>query len=214
MSYLAISQYFAAVQHPPHLAADLHLGRGSTMCTGISCIRAAFARMGSPGSGFTKPGRLASRPVSKLRRTGIPIATSFGQSVRRLSKRSRRPSWFAQVFRITHCTRAAVSRPIGERFPGRNGFTRIAPANGARITVKDATEIRLRFFDHFLKGDDNGWDREPAVRLAIYDTGSKPATVTSEEAWPPNDLTWQRLWLGAKRHGPGGSPRRAGSREL
>ena len=56
--------------------------------------------------------------------------------------------------------------------------------------------------------------REPAIRLAIYDTGSKPAAVTKEEVWLPNDLTWRRPLAGSKRPGPGGRPRQAGRREL
>ena len=28
-------------------------------------------------------------------------------------------------------------------------------------------ELQKRFFDHFLKGEKNGWDREPRVRLQV-----------------------------------------------
>lgn len=60
-----------------------------------------------------------------------------------------------------------------------------------------ASETRRQFFDHFLKGLDNGWDRRPVVRLAIHDQGPAPAVVLAEDAWPPEDLTWQPLWLDA-----------------
>ncbi|MBS1677939.1 MAG: CocE/NonD family hydrolase [Actinobacteria bacterium] len=43
----------------------------------------------------------------------------------------------------------------------------------------DMPAIKLRFFDHFLKGEDNGVDTEPRVRL--YDPGAKEWTV--REAW-------------------------------
>ena len=34
-------------------------------------------------------------------------------------------------------------------------------------------ELQRRFFDHFLKGEDNGWDREPPVRLQIRHPGER-----------------------------------------
>jgi putative CocE/NonD family hydrolase len=61
----------------------------------------------------------------------------------------------------------------------------------------EATETRGRFFDHFLKGIDNGWQREALVRLAIYDVGAKPAEVIRENAWPPEGLEWSTLSLDA-----------------
>ena len=60
-----------------------------------------------------------------------------------------------------------------------------------------ATETRSRFFDHFLKGIDNGWKHEPPVRLSIYDVGSKPAEVMNVDAWPPKGLDWSTLPLDA-----------------
>ena len=30
-------------------------------------------------------------------------------------------------------------------------------------------QLQLRFFDHFLKGEDNGWDRQPPLILTIRD---------------------------------------------
>jgi uncharacterized protein len=59
----------------------------------------------------------------------------------------------------------------------------------------DATETQAAFFDHFLRGVDNGWDQRPAVRLAIHDSGPDPVDIMHEDAWPPADLTWPRLYL-------------------
>ena len=61
----------------------------------------------------------------------------------------------------------------------------------------EATETRARFFDHFLKGIDNGWQDEPPVRLAVYDVGSRPAAIVGTAAWPPNGLQWSTLALDA-----------------
>jgi hypothetical protein len=49
----------------------------------------------------------------------------------------------------------------------------------------DATELTIRFYDRWLKGIDNGIDREPAVRLFVMvppDTGTTGSGfwITSE----------------------------------
>jgi predicted acyl esterase len=51
--------------------------------------------------------------------------------------------------------------------------------------------------DHFLEGLENGWDRHPPVRLAITEAGPDPVTVLQEDAWPPRDVAWKKLPLGA-----------------
>ncbi len=55
-----------------------------------------------------------------------------------------------------------------------------------------------RFFGHFLKGEDNGWDREPIIRLEIR----SPAGVASrfESEWPLARTDWQRHYLDAADH--------------
>ena len=51
------------------------------------------------------------------------------------------------------------------------------------------------FFDHFLKGEDNGWLNEPKIRLEIRrPTGSTPR---AEKEWPLARTCWQKLYLNA-----------------
>jgi predicted acyl esterase len=45
--------------------------------------------------------------------------------------------------------------------------------------------LQKRFFDHFLKGEDNGWDRTPPVRLQIRHADGTFSERT-ESAWPLN----------------------------
>ena len=40
-----------------------------------------------------------------------------------------------------------------------------------------------RFFDRFLKGEENGWDASPRVRLEVR-RSLNGATVRAETAWP------------------------------
>jgi uncharacterized protein len=54
--------------------------------------------------------------------------------------------------------------------------------------------LQRRFFDHFLKGLDNGWDEQPPVMLRVrtVDGGFVDRT---EEAWPIPRTRWTRLYL-------------------
>jgi predicted acyl esterase len=53
--------------------------------------------------------------------------------------------------------------------------------------------LQLEFFDHFLKGEDNGWDRRPPVLLQVRHLDRfEPRT---EDAWPIPRTTWTNLYL-------------------
>ncbi|HEX5695688.1 MAG TPA: CocE/NonD family hydrolase [Acidimicrobiia bacterium] len=53
--------------------------------------------------------------------------------------------------------------------------------------------LQLEFFDHFLKDEDNGWDRRPPVLLNVRHVDHfEPRTATS---WPLPETNWTRLYL-------------------
>ena len=39
--------------------------------------------------------------------------------------------------------------------------------------AKYGQDLQRQFFDHFLKGDDNGWDKQPKVLLNVRHPGEK-----------------------------------------
>ena len=54
--------------------------------------------------------------------------------------------------------------------------------------------LQKRFFDHFLKGEDNGWDKQPRVQLQVR----HPSTASSsahENEWPIARTQWTKLYL-------------------
>lgn len=55
--------------------------------------------------------------------------------------------------------------------------------------------LQKRFFDHFLKGLDNGWDQQPRVLLQIR--GVDGFETREESAWPLPGTEWRRLHLDA-----------------
>ena len=55
-------------------------------------------------------------------------------------------------------------------------------------------ELQLRFFDHFLKGADNGWDKQPRVQLQIRHPG-EVFVPRAENEWPLARTQWTKLYL-------------------
>jgi uncharacterized protein len=55
-------------------------------------------------------------------------------------------------------------------------------------------ELQKRFFDHFLKGIDNGWDRQPRVQLNVRHPGEK-FVLRAENEWPLARTQWTKFYL-------------------
>jgi predicted acyl esterase len=56
--------------------------------------------------------------------------------------------------------------------------------------------MQKRFFDRFLKGERNGWDDEPPVRVEVRDVHGN-AQVRKERAWPLARTQWTKFYLDA-----------------
>ncbi|HEY0778212.1 MAG TPA: CocE/NonD family hydrolase [Gemmatirosa sp.] len=197
VSYLAISQLGAAAQRPPHLAA---------ICPweGVSDLYRDFARPGGVREdGFSKLFSAMTSRTSRVQTTLRPQVVAH----------TERDAWWKA--RTPCLERIEVPLLVCGRFSDhslhtRGSFEVFRRAGSSRKWLythrggkwstyygEDATRTRIRFFDHVLKGLDNGWADRPAVRLAIHDQGPTPVAVTDEESWPPHDVAWRSLWLDA-----------------
>ncbi|TWH44231.1 CocE/NonD family hydrolase [Rhodococcus rhodochrous] len=56
--------------------------------------------------------------------------------------------------------------------------------------------LQQEFFDHFLKGEDNGWDQRPPVMLKVRQVDGSFDQRTAE-AWPLPGTAWTDLFLNA-----------------
>ncbi len=54
--------------------------------------------------------------------------------------------------------------------------------------------LQKRFFDYFLKGLDNGWDKQPPVQLNIRHPGEK-FVLRMEKEWPLARTRWTKFYL-------------------
>ena len=195
VSYLAISQYEAAALRPSHLAA---------ICPweGFSDLYRDFARPGGVREdGFS---RIFSFATFRSSRVHTELRPQF-------VAHAERDAWWEA--RTPCLERIDVPMLVCGSFSDhslhtRGAFEAFRRVGSSRIWLythrggkwstyysEAATKTRIRFFDHVLKGLDNGWAERPAVRLAIHDQGPDPVAVTEEESWPPGDVAWRSLWL-------------------
>ena len=200
VSYLAISQYKVAALHPPHLTA---------ICPweGFCDLYRDFARPG----GVREDG--FSILWSRLTRAKARVDPDVRAEIR---ARPERDAWYDSV--TPQLEQINVPVLVCGSFSDHNLHTRgsFEVFRRAGSTQKwlythrdgkwahyyglEATRTRARFFDHFLKGEDNGWDSTAPVRLAVHEEGPDAAAVTAETAWPPADLTWTTLALDPATH--------------
>jgi predicted acyl esterase len=55
-------------------------------------------------------------------------------------------------------------------------------------------DLQKRFLGYFLKGDDNGWDKQPPVQLKIRHP-REHFVVRHEDAWPIHRTQWTKFYL-------------------
>jgi predicted acyl esterase len=59
--------------------------------------------------------------------------------------------------------------------------------------------LQKQFFGYFLKGEKNGWDKQPRVQLNIRHPGEK-FVVRHEDAWPLPRTQWTKFHLASDGH--------------
>lgn len=70
-------------------------------------------------------------------------------------------------------------------------------------------QMQKRFFGYFLKGLDNGWDREPRVRLQIRHADGR-FVERHENEWPLARTRWTPLYLDPRTEGLAAGPPQSG----
>ena len=194
-SYLAISQWFVAAEQPPHLAAI-------APWEGMSDIyRDLVARGGIPDPGF--PQMLSRSFVGQNRREDLvaeaeshPLLDGFWETKIPCFENVTVPAYVV----------ASYSNSI--HTPGTfRGWRNIAsPEKWLRIhnnmewpdyyEEKNHADLR-RFFDHYLKGVDNGWQDTPRVRYSLMDLEGGDRICVPADAFPPTDFLVTKFYLDA-----------------
>src|SRR5271157_1596125 len=67
----------------------------------------------------------------------------------------------------------------------------------ARFYSEDGVGYQKKFFDHYLKGEQNGWEKTPRVRLEVRETRDE-SMVRPENEFPLSRTRYEKLYLNAQ----------------
>jgi predicted acyl esterase len=194
-SYLAISQWFAAAEQPPHLAAI-------APWEGMSDIYRDFVmRGGIPDLAF--PRALATSFVGKNRREDFVAAAERHPLMDGLWE-SKIPAF--ENITVPAYIVASYSNSI--HTPGTFRGWRCIASREKWLRIHNTMEWPdyydeanlddlLRFFDHFLKGIDNGWQETPRVRYSVLDLEGNDRINEAAGEFPPEDCSEVKYYLHA-----------------
>ncbi len=224
ISYYAINQWHVAAQQPPHLAAicpwegaadwyrDM-VRHGGIVCVfwenwmkkqvitvqhGLGDRGPIDPNTGEPVAGpetFTDEDLAANRIDMRQEILSHPLESAY--------HRDRSPDWS----RITVPLLSAANWGGQGLHPRGNfeGFVRSASRekwlevhgleHWTEFYTDYGTALQKHFFDHYLKGIDNGWEQQPRVLLQVRHMDR--FITRSEEAWPIPRTRWTRFYLDA-----------------
>ncbi|MCE0764095.1 CocE/NonD family hydrolase [Pseudonocardia kujensis] len=235
ISYYAVNQWHVAALQPPHLtamipwegAADFyrdwarHGGIASNGFLETWYPRQVLSVQHGNPEALTDPylGELASGPdkldEEELRRNrSDPLPNILARELDGPWYRDRSPDWS----KVTVPFLSAASLAGYGLHPRGNFEAFVQAASELKwlethpgrheewFYLEYGLDLQKRFLDHFLKGIDNGWDREPRVQLNIRRPFSTEVEQRGEESWPLPDTRWTELRLSAADRALGDAP--------
>jgi predicted acyl esterase len=226
ISYLALNQWQVAALQPPHLAAiciweglgdhyrDLcyHGGIFSEFLVnwfprGLLPVQHGVGTRGMrsavTGEWVSGPDTLSEEELARNRED--PIANAQAHPFDDDYHKARSADWSKIKVPLLS---AANWGGQGLHLRGNmEGFMRAASsqkwlechgdAHWTEYYTDDGIAVQKEFFDYFLKGEQNGWDKRPPVQLKVRHPGEHFVKRTENE-WPIARTQWTRFYLDFK----------------
>ncbi|PTT64167.1 CocE/NonD family hydrolase [Arthrobacter sp. HMWF013] len=193
-SYLAVSQWFTAAEQPPHLAAI-------NPWEGVSDVyRDLVMRGGMPDTGFARQLQDGSF-FGKNRKEDIiseaeryPLMGELWQNKIPDFGRITVPAYIVASYSNTLHT--AGTFRAWRRIASEEKWLRIHNGQEWPDYYDEANvEDLRRFFDRYLKDEDNGWETTPPVRYSVLDLEGGDQVNVAADAFPPKDVTSTKFYL-------------------
>ncbi|MSO81215.1 MAG: CocE/NonD family hydrolase [Alphaproteobacteria bacterium] len=226
VSYYAINQWHVAALQPKHLtamipwegAADFYRDwsrHGGIMSNKFMEIwyprQVESVQHGNPKgprdhwmkTSATGPDKLKPRQLKENR--ADTLANQLGREMDDEWYRERSPDWTKVVVpflspaswagfglhprgNFEAFTQAASKEKWLEGHPGRHEEW---------FYLDYGMQLQKKFFDYYLKGEKNGWDKEKRVWINLRRPFTNDVTLRKEDAWPLKSTKWTRLFLDA-----------------
>lgn len=203
--WYAIEQWFIAAQQPPHLCA-IAPAEGHANFYVDETVRGGIPRFDSSARSrsYSTHGAKIEDICEMARR--YPLYNEYWADKQADFSRIHIPAYVTASWTQTYHSRGTFE-----------GFNRIASTDkwlrihdiGEFIDFRKPENIAdlRRFFDHYLKGIDNGWETTPRVRLATLDPGGENLTNRPRSSFPQEDQQIHTAYL----HGDGTMSSEAGT---
>jgi len=222
VSYYAMNQYPVACLQPPHLAAMIawegaadwyrdsthHGGMVSTFWANWYDMQVMTVQHGWGERGGVNPvtGELISGPDTKSEEDLDRNRVDFGSEILNhplidYYYEERTPDWTkvqvpmltsgnwgGQGLHLRGNVEAFVRAASNEKWLEIHGFE-----HWTEFYTRYGVGLQRRFFDYFLKGEDNDWSNQPRVQLQIRTTNG--VVERHETEWPIARTKWTRLHL-------------------
>ncbi|MED5812005.1 CocE/NonD family hydrolase [Mycolicibacterium sp. 050232] len=193
-SYLAVAQWFAAAERPRHLAAI-------NPWEGVSDVyRDLVMRGGMPDTGFARQLRDNSY-WGKSRKEDIlaevdryPLMNALWQNKIPRVDRIDVPAYVVASYSNSLHTVGTFRAWRG--MGSEQKWLRIHNTQEWPDYYDETNREDLRrFFDHFLKDEDNGWEDTPRVRYVVLDLEGGGHVNLPADRFPPPDVTYAKYFL-------------------
>ncbi|MDQ2832535.1 MAG: CocE/NonD family hydrolase [Acidobacteriota bacterium] len=193
-SYLAVSQWFTAAEQPPHLAAinpwegvsDVY--RDLMMRGGMPDI--GFARQLQDGSFFGKNRK--EDILSELER--YPLVNVLWENKIPDFDRITVPAYIVASYSNTLHT--AGTFRAWRRIASQQKWLRIHNGQEWPDYYDESNREDLRrFFDRFLRDEQNGWEQTPRVRYSLLDLEGGDTVNLAADQFPPAGVVSTKFYL-------------------
>jgi uncharacterized protein len=193
-SYLAVSQWFTAAEQPPHLAAinpwegvsDVY--RDLVMRGGMPDI--GFARQLQNGSFFGKNQK--EDIVSEVER--YPLVNDLWEDKIPDFDQITVPAYVVASYSNTLHTIGTFR--AWRRMASDKKWLRIHNSQEwPDYYDEENREDLRRFFDRYLKDDENGWEQTPRVRYSLLDLEGGDRVNVAADEFPPSNVALTKFYL-------------------
>lgn len=195
-SWLTVSQWFIAAERPEHLTA---IAPWEGFC---DHYRESGTRGGIPAPEFPEMiaetfasahGLLEDQPRMIVE---YPFMCPYWEDKAARVENIEIPAYVVACYTNavhTHGTFAGF-----RRMASKEKWLRVHNTNEwfDYYTPENVEDLR-RFFDHYLKGIDNGWEQTPRVRLSVLNPGGTDIVGRAEEEFPLARTVYRKLYLSA-----------------
>ena len=192
-SWLAVTQYFAAAQQPPHLAAI-------APWEGLNDMLADdLLNGGIPNIKFLNFICDFFRSNNYIEDVGAmltvhPYRSEYWNDKRVELEKIKCPAYFVASYSNPLHTRGTFES--FSKIASQDKWLRVHNTHEWDDFYKDEVqEDLMRFMDCYLKGIDNGWKSTPKVRLSVLDPGGTDIVNRPEEDWPLPQMKPVRFYL-------------------